>query len=114
MDISTVMHEHQLNTNGDFQNVKYQIGEFSPTCTGILDKVVHSPSRDVNNHYNAKPIWRTTSWKWLDAVQQLASEGYPVQFVLPGLYPSPAQTLQAMQPTDYIARIEFYHLLPGN
>jgi len=49
--------------------------EFSAMCTGILEKVVHSPNRDVNDHYAAMSIWRKTYWKWFSAIQLLVSEG---------------------------------------
>jgi len=44
-------------------------------CTRILEKVVHSPNRDVNDHYAAMSIWRKTYWKWFSAIQLLVSEG---------------------------------------
>jgi hypothetical protein len=76
METVTVMHEQRLNIRGGFQNVEYQIGEFSAMCTGILQKVVHCSNRDVTDHYDAMSIWWTTYWKWLSIVQLLESEGY--------------------------------------
>jgi hypothetical protein len=74
-DTATVTHEQQLrNINGGFQNVEYQVSELSAMCTGTLQKLANSPNRDVNDHYDAMSIWRTTYSKWLSTVQLLASE----------------------------------------
>jgi hypothetical protein len=70
-------------------------------------------------------ILRVTYWKWLCSVQLLASKGYIIEFMLAGckygktlhdfcLYSFHMQTLQAVQPTDNTACIEFFHWLLGN
>jgi hypothetical protein len=44
------------NIDGCFPNTQYQISEFSEMCTRILEKVVNSPNKDVNDH-DTMLIW---------------------------------------------------------
>jgi hypothetical protein len=50
----------------------------------ILQKVAHSPNRDLKDRRDATTIWRTIYWKWLSAVHLPVSEGCPIDLVLAG------------------------------
>jgi len=59
----------------------------------------------MNDHCDEMSVWRMTYWKCLRAVQLLACEGYSVKFLHAfGPYPFCMQTLQTLQPTNYIVK----------
>jgi hypothetical protein len=44
---------------GEFRTILYQMGEFSAKCARILQEVVISPKRGVDDHYKVTQIWTT-------------------------------------------------------
>jgi hypothetical protein len=59
-------------------DILMKLTEFLRTMASISD-VIPCVHRDL---HGAVSIWRIVYWRWLCAVQLLASEGYPVELVL--------------------------------